>query len=132
MTPDDQFLATCGSAKTSQFFDCFGDVARCVRVVDGESCGGRYGIKGFVDSGTGGEMCFNLTCNKCQHTRFFDDSCVDSQSTQKSQCGPLPRASDDTSDNVADECSLGKAMLYNFLLAGRGMYEQYRAIRAHW
>ena len=124
MSAQDQFLATCGSAKTSQFFKCFGMVAGCVRVVDGTTCGGRYGVKGFVDTGTGNEMSFTLVCDKCKHTRFFGDSCSDSEQTQTAQYGPLPRES----DAVVTECSIGKTVLFNFLLAGRGMYEQYRAI----
>ena len=123
MSAQDQFLATCGSAKISQFFECFAEVARCVRVVDGTTCGGRYGVEEFVDTGTGNEMSFTLVCDKCKHARYFGDACSDSQQKQTAQCGPLPHA-----ENVTGECSIGKTMLYNFLLAGRGMYEQYRAI----
>lgn len=125
LSPEDQFFATCGSSKMAQFFKHFGDVARCARVVNDKPCGGKYVCKQFVDSGTGNEMTFTLVCNCCKHVRYFGDGCSISHQTQTAQCGHLPRACDTDAD---EPCSVGKTVLYNFLLAGRGMYGQYRAL----
>ena len=42
-----------------------------VRVVDGQPCGRRYNVSGFVDSGTCNEMTSKISCDRCQHERYF-------------------------------------------------------------
>ena len=121
LSPKDQFLAICDSSKMAQFFEHFGEVARCVRVVDGQPCGGRYTVSGFVDTGTGNEMTCTISCDRCKHSRYFGDRCTNKHQTQMAQCGPV-QGSD------VDEATIGKTVLYNFLLAGRGKFKQYNDI----
>ena len=121
LSPHDQFLAVCDSSKMAQFFKHFSEVARCVRDVDGQSCGGRYTVSGFVDTGTGNEMTSTISCDRCKHERYFGDRCTNKHQTQTAQCGHLPGSS-------VDEATIDKTVLYNFLLAGRGKYEQYKTI----
>ena len=56
-----------------------------------------------------------------KHERYFGDRCTNKHQTQTSQCGHLPGSS-------VDEATIDKTVLYNFLLAGRGKYEQYKDI----
>ena len=72
-----------------------------------------------MDTGTGNEMTSTILCDRCKHERYFGDRCTNKHQTQTAQCGHLPGSS-------ADEATIGKTVLYNFLLAGRGKYEQYK------
>ena len=129
----DQFIALCGSKQVTQFFAGLAEHTSCSRVVDGHVCGGKYLVSEFVDSGTGGEMTFSLKCNGCQHQRFFGDGCSTASRRQSTQCGvppgdPVSSDTGEEDDDARIEASIGKTMLYNFLLASRGKYEQYKKL----
>ena len=173
LSPEEQFLGICGSEQMTQFFEKFGDVAKCGREVDGANCGGKYGVTGFVTTGTGNEMTCKLACDRCGHERYFGDGSRTKNTKQRSQCGPLntpqtpkkaagtpqtPKkaagtpqtpnisgtaqvpnnagtpqtptaaATPQATDDERIKASIGQTVLYNFLLSGRGMFDQYDSL----
>ena len=74
-------------------------------------CGGTFNVTDSIGGWTGGELCFRVSCTQCN---------------KKFVCGNGARSLRDRQDPTSAEVSVGKKMLYNYIISGGHSYKNYQ------